>query len=229
MKRLATFVVVLLVLATLADFGARIVVQNVAGSALASQRGVDGSVDVTFGGWPFVVHLMDRRFASVAVSAEDLRSGGFGGTADAGAQREARIDSVTLDLREVEIRGDLWRDDPERVVAAASGSGEASVSGAELNRLVPDEYAARLQLLDGRVRVTASTPAGEQSVEVSEDQVTVEEGAEAGTLVIEAPEPLGPVLIPLPSLVSGTRFEGVEVERGSIELTFTLSDVRLKL
>lgn len=228
MKRLVVFLLVLAALAVAADFGIRLVAQNAAARALGSRRGVNGPVDVSFGGWPFVLRLMDRRFTSVEVAADDVRSGGFGGER-VSAQTEVRIDSIVLELRDVAVRGELWKDDPDRVVTAASGSGRATVSGAELNRLVPEEYAARLQLLDGRVRVTAATPAGEQSAEVTDDMVRVEEGAGPGTLVIEAPAPLEPVLIPLPSLVAGARFEGVEVRRGAIELTFSLTDVRLEL
>lgn len=228
MKRLAAFVMVLAALAVAADFGLRLVAENVAARALGSRRGVNGPVDVSLGGWPFVMRLLDRRFTSITVVADDVLSGGFGGDA-VSARSEVRIDSVTLDLQDVAVRGELWRDDPDRVVTASSGTGEASVSAAELNRLVPEEYAARLRLLEGRVRVTAATPAGEQTVEVADERVRVEEGAEAGTLVIEAPAPLRPVLIPLPSLVAGTRFEDVEVRRGAIELTFVLSDVRLEL
>jgi hypothetical protein len=228
MRRLAAFLIVLAALGVAADFGLRLVAQNVAARALGSRRGVDGSVDVSFGGWPFVLHLLDRRFSSVVVSAEDVRGGDLGGSGGI-AGTEARLESVVLRLRGVTIRGELWQDDPDRVVAAASGSGEASMTGAELNRLVPEEYAARLQLLDGRVRVTAATPAGEQSAEVADDLVRVEPGAASGTLVIDAPTPLRPVLIPLPELVAGTRFEGVEVLRGAITLTFTLTDVRLEL
>lgn len=221
--------IVLGAIAVAADFGARVLVQNLAGRALASHRGVNGSVDVSLGGFPFLLRLIDRSFPTLTVEADDVRSGGFDRGRWVEPATEVQIESVRLELEDVTVRGDLWGDDPDRVVAADSGNGVATVEAPALNRLVPDEYAARLQLLDGLVRVTAATPAGEQTVEVSEGDVVVEQGAAAGTLVIRAPSPLRPVLIPLPPLVSGTTFSGVDVQRGRIRLTFSLSDVRLSL
>jgi hypothetical protein len=227
MKRLAVFLIVLLVLAVVADFGARVLIENLAGRALASRRGVNGSVDISLGGFPFLLHLKDREFSSVTVEAEDVRGGSFAAASGISAQSEARIDSVLLDMRDVTIRGNLWGEEPDRAVTATSGEGTASIGTASLNRMVPEEYGARLTLLDGAVRVTAETPTGEQSAEVAADQVRID--PEQGTLVIEAPPPVGGILIPLPELVRGIRFGSVEVERGSIDLTFALSDVRLEL
>ncbi len=227
MKRLAIFLVVLLALAVIGDFGAKVLVENLAGRALASHRGVNGSVDVSLGGFPFLLHLKDREFSSVRVEAEDVRGGSFATSSNLGAQSEARIDSVRLEMRDVTIRGDLWGDDPDRAVAAAAGEGAASIGSASLNRMVPEEYAVRLTLLDGAVRVTADTPAGAESAEVSSDRVRID--PDQGTLVIEAPPPVGAIVIPLPQLVSGIRFRSVDVTPGSLDLAFVLSDVRFEL
>lgn len=226
MRRLAIFVVFLVVLALVADFGARFLVQNLAARALGSRRGVNGDVSVSFGGFPFLLRLKDRHFTSVTVSAEDVRSGGFV-TTGVGAASEARLDEVRLEMHDVRVDGSLWGDDADRVVVARSGGGEASIGSVALNRMVPEEYPVRLKLRDRAVTVSADTPAGPQEVEVSQDQVTID--PDQGTLVIQAPPPVNGVLIPLPELLPGTRFDSVSVHRGGLTVTFSLSDVRVEL
>lgn len=225
-RRLGWAAAILVVLALVADFGAKLIVENLAARALASRRGVNGGVDVSFGGFPFLLHLKDRSFTSMTVSAEDVRGGSFATASDVGAATEARIASARIEMDDVTIDGDLWGDDPDRAVAAGAGRGTASMTGAELNRLVPDQYPVRLRLLDGAVRVTATTPAGEETVEVTEEAVSVEPG---GTLTIEAPEPVGSIPIPLPQLVSGVTFRGVAVTEGRLEVEFAFRDLRLEL
>lgn len=228
MKWLLRGAIVLVVLLLAADFGARVLVENLAGRALASRRGFSGPVDVSFGGWPFLLHLKDKSFDTVTVAAEDVRSGGF---ADASVARgtEVRVDSVRFEMRDVQISGELWGDDPDRKVTAAGGSGTAEIGQAALNRLVPAQHDLRLRLLDGAVRVTGTVPqlpqAGEQTVDVPADGVRLE-GAD---LVVEAPAPLGAVRIPIPALAEGVTFESVEVRRGRLDLTFSVRGLSLSL
>ena len=228
MKWLVRIAVVIVVLLVVADFGARIVVENVAGRALASRRGFNGEVDVGFGGFPFLLALMDRHFDEVTVTAEDVRSGGFTGTAVADGP-EIRVDSVRFEMQDVTVTGDLWGDDPNREVTAAEGSGRAVVRQSALNQLVPAEYDLRLTLLQDTVRITGTAPqlpqAGTQTVEVPSDQVRLE----ASTLVVPAPAPVGEIRIPLPELAEGVEFESVGVTRGEIDLTFSVRGLRLEL
>jgi hypothetical protein len=228
MKWLLRGVVVLVVLLVIADVGARVLVENLAGRALASRRGFNGDVDVGFGGFPFLLHLKYRRFDSVTVEAEDVRSGGFAGAAvDTGT--EVRVDSVRFEMRDVEVIGKVWGDDPDRRITAGTGSGTATIAQAALNQLVPAEHDLRLRLLDGAVRVTGTVPgapqAGEQSVEVPADGVTLE----ANELVVAAPAPLGAVRIPIPVLAEGVSFETVRVARGKLNLKFSVRGLSLDL
>ncbi|HEX2196349.1 MAG TPA: DUF2993 domain-containing protein [Actinomycetota bacterium] len=225
MGRLVRVAIVVVVLLVLADFGAKLLVQNLAASALASRRGVNGSVDVSFGAFPFLLALKDRHFGSVTVEAGDVRSGGFATASDVTPQTEARLESVRFELDDVEVVGDVWRDDPKGRVSAASGRGSATLTQESLNGLVPPEHAAHLTLRDGAVRVTVRSQLGRQNVDVPESGVRLD----ASTLVVEAPEPIGAISIPLPELVDGVTFEGVDVTSGALELTFSLTDVELKL
>lgn len=230
MKRLVRVLVVLVVLAVVVDFGAKLLVENLAARALSSRRGVNGSVDVSFGGFPFLLALTDRSFGSVTVEAEDVRSGGFTSSQDVGPASEARMESVRLELEDVTIDGDVWRDDSGGRVSATSGAGSATLSQNALNRMVPGEYSARLTLRDGTIRVTASAAGvGTQEVDVAEDQVRLEAGEGSGTLIVEAPAPVGPITIPLPALVDGVVFDGFDVRAGELDLDFEVRDVNLEL
>lgn len=226
MKWLVRAVIVVVVLGVLVDFGAKLLVENLAARALSSRRGVNGSVDVSFGGFPFLWSLKDRHFVSVTVEASDVRGDGFA----AGSPSEARMESVRLELEDVTVEGEVWRDGGDGRVVASRGQGSATIAQADLNRLVPSEYSARLALRDGSVRVTANaTPVGPQDVEVAEDQVRLESGDGSGTLVIEAPSPVGAITIPLPVLVDGVVFEDFDVRSGELELRFSVRAVNLEL
>lgn len=225
MKRLVWVLGVLVVLAIVADFGAKLVVQNLAARALSNRRGVNGPVDVSIGGFPFLLALKDRTFGTVTIEAEDVRSGGLQTAANVDPESEARMESVRLELKDVTIEGEVWRDDGNGRVSAGSGSGSATLSQAALTRMAPAENAVRLTLRDGSIRVTATSQLGTQEVEVAEDQVRLE----SGSLVIEAPAPVGALTIPLPTLVNGVVFDTLDVRRGALDLTFTLRDVNLEL
>lgn len=226
MKRLARVLIVIVVLAVAVDFGAKLLVENLAARALSSRRGVNGSVDVSFGGFPFLWSLKDRHFGSVTVEADDVRADGFASASDS----DARMDSVRLELEDVAVEGDVWRDASGGRVSATEGQGTAVIAQGVLNRLVPSEYSAKVSLRDGSVLVTvSSTPAGPQEVEVAEDQVRLEAGAGSGTLVIEAPSPVGAITIPLPALVDGVVFEDFDIRARELELTFSVREVNLEL
>lgn len=226
MKRLLWVLSVLAVLAVVADFGAKLVVENLAARALSSRRGVNGSVDVSFGGFPFLLSLADRHFGSVTLEAEDVRSGGFATQGGVTPESEARMKSVTLELEDVTVEGRVWRGDSDGRVIASSGAGSATLSQAALNRMVPAQYAARLTLRDGSIRVTVTHPQlGAQEAELAEDQVRLE----SGTLVVEAPAPAGPIEIPLPVVVDGVVFEDVDVRDRALDLAFRVERIELKL
>lgn len=229
MKRLLRVGLVLVALAVLVDFGAKFLVESLASRALSSRRGVNGSVDVSFGGFPFLWSLKDRHFGSVTVEATDVRSGGFTTSAGVATGSEARMESVRLELEDVEVDGQVWSEGKGNV-SASGGRGSATLSQSSLNRLVPSEYSARLTLRDGSVRVTANaTPMGPQEVDVAEEGVRLEPGTGAGTIVIEAPSPVGPLTVPLPALVDGVAFEDLDVRRGELVLTFSVREVKLEL
>jgi hypothetical protein len=227
-KWLLRGVVVLVLLLVVADFGARLLVENLAGRALSSRRGFNGPVDVGFGGFPFLLHLKDRNFDSVTVEAEDVRSGGFAG-AGVTSGTEVRVSTIRFRMEDVQVTGDLWGDDPDRKIAAAEGSGTAVIGQAALNRLVPAQHDLTLTLLQDRVRVTGTLPhlpqAGEQTVEVPAGGVRLE-GAE---LVVEAPAPIGAIRIPIPVFAQGVEFESVGISPRELDLTFGVRDLRLAL
>ncbi|HEX2057621.1 MAG TPA: DUF2993 domain-containing protein [Actinomycetota bacterium] len=225
MKRLWRIALVLVVLLLAADFGAKLLVQNLAANALSSRRGVNGSVDVSFTGFPFLLALMDRNFSSVTVEAEDVRSGGFVTGGSVGPATEARLASVRLELDDVAVVGDVWRDDAKGRVTAVSGRGSARLTQQSLNGLVPAQYSARLTLRDGSIRVTASSQLGTQEVEVPESDVRLD----GSTLVVQAPSPVDAISIPLPEMAPGVTFEGFDVTDGGLDLELTLRDVELKL
>ncbi|HEX2294666.1 MAG TPA: DUF2993 domain-containing protein [Actinomycetota bacterium] len=228
MKRLTRLLIVVVVLAVAVDFGAKLLVESLAARALSSRRGVNGAVDVSFGGFPFLLALKDRRFAGVTVEAEDVRSGGFTTASAPSPASETRMESVRLELDDVTVSGAVWRDGGR--VSATAGAGSATLSQSALNEMVPPEYSARLTLRDGSVRVVANAgELGTREAEVAEGDVRLEPGAGSGSLVLEAPAPVGPITIPLPTLVDGVTFDGIDVRRGELQLSFSVEDVDLEL
>jgi hypothetical protein len=158
-----------------------------------------------------------------------VRSGGFMTASAPSPGTETRMESVRLELEDVDVTGQVWRDDGGGRVSATSGGGAATLSQSALNKLVPPEYSARLTLRDGSVHILSESEFGAHEAEVAEDDVRLEGGAGSGTLVVEAVAPLGAIAIPLPTLVEGVTFEGFDVRRGELELTFRIRDVDLAL
>lgn len=226
MKRLARVLIVIVVLAVAVDFGAKLLVENLAAQVLSSRRGVNGSVDVSFGGFPFLLALKDRHFGSVTIEAEDVRSGGFMTAPAPSPASEARMESVRLVLDDVAVSGQVWRDDADGRVSAASGGGSVTLTQRALNEMVPPEHSARLTLRDGSVRVVADAGEfGTHEAEMAEDDVRLE----GGSLTIEAAAPIGTITIPLPAVVEGVVFEGLDVRNGALDLTFEVREVTLEL
>ena len=136
------------------------------------------------------------------------------------------MEVVTLELQDVTIEGRVWRGDSDGRVLARSGGGSATLSQSALNRMVPEQYSAQLTLRDGSVLVTVNHPEfGEQEADLPEDQVRLE----SGTLVVDAPAPVGPIDIPLPPLVDGVVFEDLDVRDRALDLVFRVERVELKL
>lgn len=230
MKRLARVLIVIVVLAVGADFGAKLLVENLAAQALSSRRGINGSVDVSFGGFPFLLALKDRHFGSVTIEAEDVRGGGFMTAAAPAPGTETRMETVRLELDDVAVSGQVWRDDAGGRVSATSGGGSVTVSQAALNKMVPPEYSAQLTLRDGSIRIVSNAGEfGTHEAEVAERDVRLEAGAGAGTLIVEAAAPVGAITIPLPMVIEGVVFDGVDVRRAELVLEFSVRDVNLEL
>lgn len=225
MKWVVRIAVVVVVLLLIADFGTKIVVENLAGRAVSSRRGFNGDVDVTFGGFPFLMSLKDRHFDEVIVAARDVRSSGFTDAAVADGV-EVRVDAVDLRMEDVTVHGDLWGDDPGRKVVAARGNGRVILGQASLNRLVPSQYDVSLALRFDVVRVTGTFPqGGAQSFDVPSEQVRLD----AGDLLIDAPAPVGELRIPLPPLADGVVFDSAMVAPRQLDLTFEVSRLNLSL
>ncbi|MDQ3956709.1 MAG: DUF2993 domain-containing protein [Actinomycetota bacterium] len=224
MRRGLGIVAVLLIVAAGLDFGVRLVFERVAEGAIEAKRGINGPVDVAFHGWPFLTKLASREFPRVTIVAEDVRGGALGSSSLARGD-EAPVELVHLDALGVTLGDDGGR----RIVRVRSGTGDATITGSALARMLPRDYAVEIEVLDGEIRVTGESPAGAQQVLVPEEGVRIEADDLAGRLRIDAPAPVGPLLIALPALVDGSVFRSVEVLDGSVRFTFTVRDVELPL
>ncbi|MGH2729576.1 MAG: LmeA family phospholipid-binding protein [Actinomycetota bacterium] len=157
MRRIAVYVGVLVAILVVADAGLRILAENRAADQIETSLEL-GEVDVSLGGWPFIVQLFRGQFPSVTVSAQSVGTG------------ELKLSEVELELRHVRVF--LLSDN--RSVRARSGSGTAVISAEALNSALERAgVAAEVEMSGDGVDVVANG-----------SKITARPSIEGGDLVV---------------------------------------------
>ena len=216
MGRLFRVLLVLALVAVGADFAVRLIIEDRVESALERRGYLDASAfNVEAAGFPFIWHLTQGTFPQIVVTAQDVEAD------------RADLESVRLDLRDVDWSFPDERGAPDVLVVAQEGDGVVTLSSESLSALVPESYGLRLDLLQDEVRITPDAEG--QTTTVAEDDLSIEADDAAGSLRIDAPSPVGPILVPLPDLVDGAKMRDANIERRELTISFTVRDVELGL
>lgn len=216
MGRLFRVLLVLALVAVGADFAVRLIIEDRVESALERRGYLDASAfEVEAASFPFIWHLTQGTLPQIIVTARDV------------ATDRTDLESVRLDLRDVDWSFPADRGAPDVLVVASEGDGVATLSSESLAALVPESYGVRLDLLQDEVRITPDAEG--QATTVTEDDLVIQADDAAGSLRIDAPSPVGPILVPLPDLVDGATMQDATIERGELTISFTVRDLELGL
>jgi hypothetical protein len=190
-------------LLVIVDVAGRFVAEAATAKALKSSLDLSEQPKVTIGGVPFLPHLASGDFPTVTVAGDQVDSG------------QITLQSVRAELHDVHVPVmDLAKG--HRVqVTAATGTGDAVVSAAEITRILQNRgTGVTVEFADGRVRVQVpGVPAF----------IIADVAVEHGQLVLRAPA-LPSLGVTLPQVVPGIRYTSVHVGNDTAELGFALKN-----
>jgi LmeA-like phospholipid-binding len=197
------WVLSLVAVLALVDFGARIVTQYVVAREIQVSLSLTERPKVSIGGWPFMTELIAGKISSMGVVAHGaITSEGF------------PADSVQVDMRDVGFSfGDLLEGSGQ-TVEAESGEGTMTMTEDDVNAAVPGDLGVTVDLKDGKVLLRSDEVKGsiEANVKIS-----------GGDLVLTTDQ-LPAIRLALPAIADGLTFTGVTVSDGMAVLSFDLKD-----
>jgi uncharacterized membrane protein len=190
-------------LLVIVDVAGRYVAEAATAKALESSLHLSAQPKVTIGGVPFLTHLVSGDFPTVTVQGEQVDSG------------QITLQSVHAVLHDVQVPVmDLARG--HRVqVTAATGTGAAVVSAAEITRILQNKgTGVTVEFDQGQVRVQVPGTAA---------FIVADVGVESGQLVLRST--LLPSLgVTLPQVVPGIRYTSVRVVNDTAVLGFAVEN-----
>jgi hypothetical protein len=204
-KKLLVLVLIAGVLFIAGDAWVRGMIEGRLASELQDSIGSSGDVDVSLGGFPFVVSALSGRIPSATVGTKGLTRGGL------------RFSDVSLTLRNIRfslgkvLSGDL------RAIRVGRGEGRAAIDADALVRAIERSGKdVEVSIVDDEVRVAAGGVSGTAEVSIAEDR-----------LILGIAELGRDLVVPLPRVVKGISYESVEVVDARLELGFSLDEIRL--
>ncbi len=220
MRRLLLAVVVLLVVAVAADFGAARLFESRVATALQRRYELRERPIVQVRDVPFLPHLLSGRFSTIDVAAADAST------------RGVTLADLELHLREVAVPRSVLLGGRGRVRVART-DGEVRLSEAEINRLLADRLrGGSLTLQTDRVRVRlrievlgrplTATASGRLSVRAGRIAFTPETAQVEGVRNAALEAQLASRFtfdVPLPTLPAGFTVERVDIEPAAALLT----------
>lgn len=217
--------VVLVVVAVGADFGARAVAESRLASSVQDSLGLPQRPEIELQGFPFLLQAACGRIDGVSLELHDVETRGI------------PLESITLDFEELQF-------DPTALVSGSgtvesqAGSAQAVVSQDSLSRYLQDQGTpVEVRLRGPGIEVSTRISTGaETTTAIAEGRVRVEGGS-----LVFAPEDVeieGSVGVPaaalafdvpLPDLVQGITYERVLVHDGVAAIEGSLAGARLDL
>ena len=220
MQKLLIGIVVLLVLAVAADFGAARLFESRVTEALQRKYGLSERPIVQVRDFPFLPHLASGRFSTIDLAATDASTPSI------------NVAALELHLRDVRVPRSVLLGG-SGVVRVARTDGEVKLSQAELNRLLADRLqGGSLTLEAGRVRLRLTTQIlGRSLTGTAVGRLGVRDGRitfTPETVLVDGvrnqilEEQLASRLnldVPLPPLPAGFTVERIDVQPGVVVLS----------
>lgn len=206
MKKLVAFVLVLLVLFVVADFGLKASAESAAAQEIDENAARSGETEVDLGGFPFLPSLFAGSFDRMQI---DISSA---------SERDLLVEDIHLTLRGVELDAFEFIDGGGSV-RADSVRGSGTIAEATINEVIAAEREGlQVEVENGRVVVSQGGFSAPANVVVAGNR-----------LLISAGEIVGPAEFPLPALARGIRFNSIRAEQNRLVLGADASAVTIRL
>lgn len=213
MKKLAILLLILVVLAVVADSWVRGVAERRLATELQSSFDSGEDVEVSLGGFPFVIRAVSGHLPEAEIRSPKLVREGI------------RFTDVTLAFKDLRFSLGKLLDGNIRSISIGSGEGSVALDEAALSKAIARTgRGVDIEIVESGVRITSGPVSGVVPLTISEEGLVLPI-EQLGVLAVNQ---LGrQIVIPLPKVVGDLTYESVEVVNHHVELSFTLDDVRL--
>jgi hypothetical protein len=201
-RRILIGLAVLLGLLVVLDIGARFAAEAATAKALMSSLSLSSQPKVTIQGEPFLIHLVSGSFPTVTIEGQEVNSGPL------------TLKSVHAVLHDVHVPVLALTRGQRVTVRAASGSGTATVTAAEITSVLQSRgLGVTVEFARGRVRVQVpGIPA----------LISASLAIESGELVLQSARLGERVAVALPRVIPGVRYTDVRLSGDEAVLGFQL-------
>lgn len=213
MKKLAILLLILVVLAVVADSWVRGRAERRLATELQSSFNSGEDVEVSLGGFPFVVRAVSGHLPEAEIRSPKLVREGI------------RFTDVTLTFKDLRFSLGKLLDGNVRSISIGSGEGRVALDESALSKAIARTgHDIDIEIVENGVRITAGPVSGVVPLTIT-DEGLVLPLEELGRLAINQ---LGrQIVIPLPKAVGDLTYESVEIADEHVELAFSLDEVRL--
>ncbi len=197
-------VVVITLLLVVADYGLRAMAENAAADLIDKEVPQRVEPSVGLGGFPFLLSVLRGSFDQVTVSMPRARQGSL-------VVEDINLIFDDVELEALEVLGGRG------TLRAESLRGSGAVSEASLNRVIDAEApGVSATIDDDRIALSRGDVAVPATAIVANEEILIRAGE------------IGPIVIPLPTLLPEIRFSSLETRRGELVLGVRALDVRIR-
>jgi LmeA-like phospholipid-binding len=202
-RRLLIILIVVVGLLVAADYGARVYSQSVVGTELQDSLALSQKPSVSFGGWPFLPHLLSGDLPSASFSADTFTANGVG----------VRAVHVTLDDLHFPSKRLIMGGGGK--IHAKTGHGTASMTGADVTGALHNEgLPLDVTIHNGRAQVGGHGITVGLDVRLIGDRV----------LLTPAATTIPPATFTLPTIVHGLSYTSLQVRGSAVVLSFVVTN-----
>src|SRR5436190_7169878 len=146
LRRFVISIAVLVGLLVAADFGLRLYSQHVVADEIQTSLELSEKPSVSFGGWPFVPHVLSGDLPSATLSAKEFTAQGV------------RLTRVSMSLHDLHLASRRLLQAGESVIKVKTGTGTAVLTAEDLNATLKSEHLPlEVSIQDGRATAGPGT------------------------------------------------------------------------
>jgi LmeA-like phospholipid-binding len=203
--------VVLVLLLVVADVGLKSFAEGQVGREVQGSLELQEAPTVSLGGFPFLPRLISGSFPLVTLGVEGYE-----------AADVVRVDSIRVDLRDVDIPRSQLISSGSGVIQAGGGDGTLRITGKDVTAAFQDQgIPLTIRFREGGIAA---------SLEAFEGEVSADLELRGQSVFITPEFPIRvPYALELPQVVDGLTYTDLRVKGGALVVDFALSDVVIEV